>query len=105
VPPRAYDRDSAAKTDVWKYHLRFGGQSGGHSGFATYEAALYPQDTEFSYLPLDAQGQRAEVAFGDLSETLQNLLRSKRFMKRPVELSAEELEEILKGIRGASATA
>jgi hypothetical protein len=106
-PPSRYSRDVADRTDLWGFHLRFGGQFGGHKGKYTNEAALYPQpDDRYSRLPLDANGERVQVALKDLSFDLRGrIIRGLRDQKRPIRLSDADLRSILRFVQDRTAVA
>jgi hypothetical protein len=95
-PPFRYSPDIELQTDLWKRHLRFGGQPNHHAGKYTYEAALYPQhDRRYSRLPLNAKGERILVPLTALSQDLQSRISDSLNGKRPVLLSGEDLRSIL----------
>ncbi len=87
---------SAGHTDLWKSHLRFGGQPGGHKGRYTYEAALFPQpDSRYSRLPLDADGDRIRISLSLLSRELREQISETLHGKYPALLSDGNLRELL----------
>jgi hypothetical protein len=96
-PPSRYEPDVTTKTEIWRFHLRFGSQPGGHKGAYTYEAALYPQsDGCYSQLPLGATGDRVCVPICELSVKLGDLVRRGfSSQKGPVLLGRAALNEIL----------
>jgi len=103
-PPRRYSQDVENHTDLWKFHLKFGGHD--HAGKYTYEAALYPQaDCRYSRLPLDENGHRAQAPLTSLSADLQARIKSKRHGKHPVLLSGTDLSLILKLVDDGTAVA
>ncbi len=106
-PPSQYSRDVANRTDIWKFHLRFGGQRDGHKGKYTYEAALYPQpDGRYSRLPLNAIGERVQVRLTDFPKDLRNRIAQKLHERKgPVPLSGADLRLILKLVERQTATA
>jgi hypothetical protein len=94
------------QTDIWKAHLRFGGQPDHHQGKYTDEAALYPQpDCLYSRLPLDDMGERVQVALTDVSEGLRTRITNRLHGKCPVLLSGPDLRSILKLLDDQTAVA
>lgn len=103
-PPVAYSDDVDSQSALWRYHLRFGGR-GGHAGRYTYEGALHPQDKDcYSHLPLDVDGNRAQVYLHELSAELCAAIKSHRHGKYPTQLSDSQLKEVLHHLRKRTAT-
>lgn len=105
-PHSRYSRDVEDKTDLWNFHLRFGGRRGHHQGKYTYEAALYPQpDFQYSRLPLNDKGHRVQVSLRDLPSNLQARVTNSLHGKRPVLLSGPELRSVLQSVKAQTAVA
>jgi hypothetical protein len=96
APADRYAQDVRGRTDIWKFHLQFGGQPDGHKGMYTYEAALHQQPgNRYSHLPVDANGERVRVKLSELSTDLRNRITNKLRGKRPVPLVSADLHAIL----------
>ncbi len=105
-PPRRYAGDVAAQSDLWKYHLRFGGQPGGHAGCYTYEAALFSQGADrYSRLPLGADGMRVRIPIRELPPELIVRVQKGLDGKIPVMLPEAELQRLLQLIDERTVTA
>jgi hypothetical protein len=106
-PPDRYTDDVASQSDLWKYHLRFGGQPGGHEGRYTYEAALFSQGADrYSRLPLGADGMRVRVPLRELPPQLITSVRNGlNGRKTPVRLLEEELQQLLQLVEARTAVA
>jgi hypothetical protein len=99
IPPQAYEQHVSNRSDLWRYHFRFGGVRGGHNGRYTYEAAVYPQPLrQYSRLPLDANGGRVQVAIGELSHDLRSRIQNCLHGKRPALPSHAHLDEVLRSV-------
>jgi hypothetical protein len=95
-PPDRYSQDVSCRTDIWRFHLRFGGQPEGHKGVYTYEAALHPQsDNRYSRLPVYANGERVGIKLSELSADLRKRITNKLKGKRPVPIVSEDIDAIL----------
>lgn len=105
-PPVRYASEVHAKTDLWRCHLRFGGQPGGHKGRYTYEAALHQTSSNtFSRLPLDRRGGRVQLPIGTLGRQVGERARDHLYRRRPVLLATEELTAILDLVDAETITA
>jgi hypothetical protein len=105
-PPDRYAGDVASQSDLWKYHLRFGGQPGGHAGLYTYEAALFSQGADrYSQLPLGTDRMRVRVPIRELPPQLIMGVQNGLNGKIPVRLLEEELQQLLQLVEARTAVA
>lgn len=104
-PPPELAGEAAKLSDLWQYHLRFGG-TGGHDGVFTYEGVLYAPaiGSNFSHLPLGADGDRVRIPIEGLSIALRDAIKGNLHGKFPLRLSGPQLEELLHELHQQTAT-
>lgn len=100
LPLKNQDND-----DIWRRHLKFPFIGQHKTVSHTYESAQWINNqVDFSYLPYTDCLERVSFSINKLSENLQNKISKKKNGKFPVELTDNEINEILAIISALATT-
>lgn len=87
------------QSELWRRHFQFPFDGVHKTVSYTYEAEIWEKTkNEFSFLPLNKNGERVCVSFKNLSNPLSEKILAKRKGKYPVLLEENEANEILQHI-------
>ena len=93
------------QSDLWRRHFRFPFHGSHNTVSHTYEAELWNKNKHnYSFLPLDENGDRVSVPFVNFNSAIINKIAGKVKGKYPVLLTENEINLVLMQIEKAAVT-